>query len=74
MHVQGLDKDGFEKLLVPFARAWNNHVSARQSYEQGRKRRFGGGRKARLCSIEDKLLFILFHFKIYPLYESRTRE
>lgn len=34
-----------------------------------RKRRIGGGRKARLLSLEDKLLFILFYFKIYPLQE-----
>jgi Helix-turn-helix of DDE superfamily endonuclease len=29
----------------------------------------GGGRKARLLSLEDKLLFILFSFKVYPLQE-----
>jgi hypothetical protein len=65
----GLDKDEFDKLLVPFAQAWHTHVSALQRPEHVRKRRIGGGRKARLLSVEDKLLFILFYFKIYPLQE-----
>jgi hypothetical protein len=65
----GLDKDEFEQLLIPFAQAWETYVSTHQNPEHVRKRRFGGGRKARLRSIEDKLLFILFYFKIYPLQE-----
>ena len=34
-----------------------------------RQRRFGGGRKAHLASIEDTLLFILVSCKVYPLQE-----
>ena len=32
-----------------------------------RKRKYGGGRHANLDKIEDKLLFILFYMKLYPL-------
>lgn len=63
----GLDKVEFETLLLPFAQAWNTYVYEQHIHQQTRKRRFGGGRKARLNSIEDKLLFILFYCKIYPL-------
>jgi hypothetical protein len=38
-------------------------------HKQARKRRYGGGRKPHLLTIEDKLLFILFYFKVYPLQE-----
>jgi Helix-turn-helix of DDE superfamily endonuclease len=65
----GLDKDEFDTLCVPFAHAWHTYVSALQRPEHVRKRRLGGGRKARLLSVQDKLLFIRFSFKIYPLQE-----
>jgi hypothetical protein len=65
----GLDKDEFDQLCRSFARAWHAYVYALQRPEHVRKRRLGGGRKARLLSVEDKLLFILFYFKIYPLQE-----
>jgi hypothetical protein len=42
-------------------------------HKKSRKRRYGGGRKPRLVLIEDKLLFILFYFKIYPLQEVIAR-
>ena len=34
-----------------------------------RKRRYGGGRKAKLEDSRDKLLFILFYFRQYPTQE-----
>jgi hypothetical protein len=34
-----------------------------------RQRGLGGGRKARLASIEDKLFFILFYLKCYPTFD-----
>jgi len=43
---------------------YEHHVT-----KKSRKRRYGGGRKPRLASMEDKLLFILFYFKVYPLQE-----
>ena len=37
--------------------------------DKKRKRSFGGGRQERLLNNEDKLLFILMYFKLYPLQE-----
>jgi hypothetical protein len=64
-----LDQSEFETLLPSFAMAWNAYVYDKHITKKTRKRRFGGGRKARLASIEDKLVFILLYFKVYPLQE-----
>jgi DDE superfamily endonuclease len=64
-----LDPDEFDTLLIPFEQAWEAYVSAHYRHKKSRKRRYGGGRKPRLMTIEDKLLFILFYFKVYPLQE-----
>ncbi|WP_257236517.1 helix-turn-helix domain-containing protein [Nostoc sp. 'Peltigera malacea cyanobiont' DB3992] len=37
--------------------------------QKPRKRCVGGGRKARLERVEDKLFFILFYFKCYPTFD-----
>jgi hypothetical protein len=34
-----------------------------------RQRKAGGGRKPRLASVEDKLIYILFYFKCYPTFD-----
>ena len=64
-----LDQSEFETLLPSFEAAWRAYVYNNQIKKKTRKRRLGGGRKARLASIEDKLLFILVYFKVYPLQE-----
>ena len=64
-----LDQAEFETLLPSFEAAWHAYVYNNQIKKKTRKRRLGGGRKARLASIEDKLLFILVYFKVYPLQE-----
>jgi len=64
-----LDPSEFATLLPSFEKAWNDYIDNNHIKKKRRKRRFGGGRKAHLASIEDKLLFILIYFKIYPLQE-----
>ena len=64
-----LDQAEFDTFLPSFAMAWNASVYDKQITKKTRQRRFGGGRKARLASIEEKLLFILVYFKVYPLQE-----
>ena len=64
-----LDRSEFETFLPSFEVAWHAYVYDNHIKKKTRKRRFGGGRKAHLASIEDKLLFILVYFKIYPLQE-----
>ena len=65
--LTGLDQSEFATLLPSFARAWEDYIHDTHIKKKKRKRRYGAGRKARLHSIEDKLLFILVYFKIYPL-------
>lgn len=40
--------------------------SVRGVKREGRKRAMGAGRKAHLRDLEDKLLFILVYFRLYP--------
>ena len=66
--VTSITRDEFEHLVPVFAEAY----AATQSHThtqagQPRQRRAGGGRKACLATVEDKLLFILMYQKTYPL-------
>jgi hypothetical protein len=65
----GLDQAEFAKLLTHFAMAYHAYRYDQHVTKKSRKRRYGGGRKPRLAAMEDKLLFILFYFKVYPLQE-----
>jgi hypothetical protein len=65
----GLDQTEFEKLLTHFAMAYHAYRSGQHVATKSRKRRYGAGRKPRLAAMEDKLLFILFYCKVYPLQE-----
>lgn len=63
--LTGLNPSEFEALLPSFKTAWEHFV--RETFERtDRKRAYGGGRKAHLKTLEDKLLFILVYFRIYP--------
>jgi len=64
-----LDVAEFEQLLPAFTQAWQIYVQ--QEFVEGkeRQRQPGGGRKSTLATMEDKLLFILFYLKTYPLQE-----
>ena len=50
----GLDQSEFETLLPSFERAWNDYIYDTRIKKKRRKRRYGGGRKSRLRTIEDK--------------------
>lgn len=63
--LTGLKVGEFEALLVSFDAAWQKFV-ADTFQREGRQRAYGGGRKARLQNLEDKLLFILVYFRLYP--------
>lgn len=64
----GLKADEFEALLSVFAQTYAVSYPAEQTVDgQPRQRRRGGGGKATLSAIEDKLLFILVYEKTYPL-------
>jgi hypothetical protein len=64
--LTGLNRQAFEALLPSFEQA---DEARRIAAKPQRKRAIGGGRKARLVSIEAKLFYILFYFKCYPTFD-----
>ena len=66
--VTRITHDEFQQLLPVFAEGYGARLSSTHTQAgQPRQRQAGGGRKARLASVEDKLLFILMYHKTYPL-------
>lgn len=63
--LTGLKPEEFEDLLDAFGQAWEAYVE--ETYKRiTRQRVYGAGRKAELECLEDKLLFILVYFRLYP--------
>jgi hypothetical protein len=57
----------FAQLLSAFEQAYATaQDTAAAQREQACERQRGGGRKATLATLADKLLFILFYFRLYP--------
>ena len=70
--LTGLSKEEFEKLKPNFARAYEAYLDELDSKRsKPRQRRRGGGRKPVLREVEDKLLFILVYFRLYPTQEMQ---
>jgi hypothetical protein len=68
LSLTSLEVEEFDALLPSFKQAWDADVAKRIA-SKPRQRKPGGGRKATLKSLEDKLLFILVYVKVYPLQE-----
>ena len=65
----------FERLPPFFREAWDEYAARNLVEREGRKRRYGGGRReSTLVDPEDKLLFILYYAKAYPLQEILAYE
>jgi hypothetical protein len=64
----GLTREEFESLLGAFSQVSQRKTKVTQQGKP-RQRKAGGGRKATLVLDEDRLLFILFYLKTYPLQE-----
>src|SRR2546425_10722917 len=68
--MTGLTQAEFAQLLPDFHKAWEAYVQQEYVDREGRQRQYGGGRpEGTLVTIEDKLLFILYYVKVYPLQE-----
>jgi len=70
--LTGLSINQFDILLDAFSKAYEK--LAQEAYQEGlsdgtRKRRPGGGRKGALPTMRDKLLFLLYYFKVYPTFD-----
>lgn len=61
--MTSLTRNEFEELLVAFAKTWGEVT------DQANKNLSRGGRPPRLNSAADRLFFILFYLKTYPLQE-----
>jgi DDE superfamily endonuclease/Helix-turn-helix of DDE superfamily endonuclease len=64
--MTGLNRQAFAALVPSFVVAYRESLLA---LPQPRQRAMGGGRKARLESIEAKLLYILVYCKCYPTFD-----
>jgi hypothetical protein len=70
--LTGLSEEQFEKLCPIFCEVYEEaleeaHVQA--IFQERRKNERGGGRKGKLPTIEDKLFFVLYYFKVYPTFD-----
>ena len=70
--LTGVTQKQFDILLEAFTSIFETlHPRAsREGVSAGtRKRRPGGGRKGALPSVRDKVMFILYYFKVYPTFD-----
>jgi Helix-turn-helix of DDE superfamily endonuclease len=70
LSMTGLTHTEFHQLLPHFQYAWDQYVQRHYVDRDHRQRQYGGGRsESTLVNIEDKLLFIVYYVKVYPLQE-----
>ena len=73
--MTGLSHAEFQQLLPHFQYAWDQYVQQHDVDRDDRQRQYGAGRsESTLVHIEDKLLFILYYVKVYPLQEMLAFE
>ncbi len=66
--LTGLNRKAFEELKLAFEQELLVEEAPRRSKKQ-RQRAKAGGRKPRLETVEEKLIYILFYFKCYPTFD-----
>ena len=66
--LTGLNRKAFEELKIAFEQELLVEEAPRRSQKK-RQRAKGGGRKPRLETVEEKLIYILFYFKCYPTFD-----
>ena len=71
--LTGLGFAEFERLLPVFSAVYE--AERQKRYEQAvqagtRRRKLGGGRKSKLPTLADKLLFVLYYYKVYPTFDQ----
>ena len=70
--LTGLSQAQFSQLLPTFSEVYQAKRQAEyeQAVQEGkRQRQPGGGRKSKLPTMADKLLFILYYYKNYPTFD-----
>ena len=73
--MTGLTRTEFHQLLPHFQYTWEPYVQQHYVDRDNRQRQYGAGRsEATLVTLEEKLLFILYDVKVYPLQEMLAFE
>src|SRR5258708_3712459 len=70
--LTGLSQAQFDRLLPTFTEVYLAKCQAdyEQTVQAGKRyRKPGGGRKSKLLTIADKLLFVLYYYKAYPTFD-----
>jgi hypothetical protein len=68
--MTGLSLKGFGALLPAFYHAYEDDLDRRDAQRgHKRQRERGGGRQGKLKTLEDKMIFILFYLRHYPVQE-----
>ena len=70
--LTGLSEEKFEKLCPIFCEVYEEALEeahVQDIFQDRRKNERGGGRKGKLPTIEDKLFFVLYYFKVYPTFD-----
>jgi hypothetical protein len=70
--LTGLSQAQFAQLLPTFSEVYQAKRQAdyEQALQRGkRQRQPGGGRKSKLATMADKLLFVLYYYKNYPTFD-----
>ena len=68
--LTGVTVEEFEELLGAFQAAWEEYIQREHIDGKERQRAYGGGRKPRLKALAEKLFFILYYYKTYPIQEA----
>lgn len=70
--LTGLSQTQFVELLPTFTQVYEAErrtAYLREKLAGKRQRKPGGGRKSKLPRMEDKLLFVLYYYKVYPTFD-----
>jgi hypothetical protein len=70
--LTGLTQAQFDELLPAFSEVYlaKRQADYAQAVQAGkRQRKVGGGRKGKLPTLADKLLFVLYYYKTYPTFD-----
>lgn len=68
--LTGISFDEFQQLLPVFTESYHELIQKRYESQQDlRQRKPGGGQKGKLASMELKLFFILYYWKVYPTFD-----
>jgi hypothetical protein len=68
--LTGLSREEFEELLPIFTESYHEHLlEAYEARKAKRQRKPGGGQKGKLDTMDKKLFFLLYYWKVYPTFD-----